>query len=389
MKKIVGLLVLALICMCCTSREWSTGTKVDTGTGSKESPYRQMLYNMGDYDSQYWRIPALTVANDGALIAVVDKRGSLLGDLPNIITLMSRRSTDGGRTWGEPVVVAQGGNGKTYGDAALITERETGKIICMYVGDKGFFASTPTNRAVIYYSTSTDNGSSWSEPVAINDQIYADHSSWYAAFAASGRGLQLENGRIIFTLAVRPNYQQTGYVDNWTIYSDDKGVTWNVSTNRATGVGNEAKTIELKDGTVLMSIRNYGKGYRLFCKSTNGGETWGTHYTSTTLKDADCNGDIIRCEYNGKSYLVHSLPNSSTTREDVSLFVSADEGETWTLAKQLVDGYSAYSSMVELPDGTIAVLVEEGKWDSNLPGTDGFTLVYYNFSKDWLFESID
>ena len=37
-----------------------------------------------------------------------------------------------------------------------------------------------------------------------------------------------------------------------------------------------------------------------------------------------------------------------------------------------------------MPDGTIGALVEEGKWDSNLPGEDGFQLVFYRFTMDWL-----
>ncbi len=381
MKKITSCLVLAF-CLC-IPKVWSAA--------ADESIYRQVLFNMGDEGSQYWRIPALTVAKDGSLVAVADARGTSLGDLPNIITLMSRRSTDGGRTWSDPVVVAQGNSatGKTYGDAAVITERETGKIICMYVGDKGLWTATPYDRQGIYYSESTDNGQSWSQPISITNQVYANHSSWYAGFAGSGRGLQLESGRLIYVLAVRPNSTVGGTLQNWAIYSDDKGATWTVSDNYATTLGDEAKSVELGDGTVLMSIRNPNKGYRLFSKSTNKGKTWSTATASTTLADAACNGDIMRIEYNGKNYLVHSLPKSSTTRENVSLFVSADEGESWRFAKQLVNGYSAYSSMVELPDDSIAVLVEEGKWDSNLAGEDGFTLVLYKFSKDWLFENID
>ena len=50
----------------------------------------------------------------------------------------------------------------------------------------------------------------------------------------------------------------------------------------------------------------------------------------------------------------------------------------------MVDGYSAYSSLTVLSDGTIGALVEEGKWDSNLPGEDGFQLVFYRFTMDWL-----
>ncbi len=37
-----------------------------------------------------------------------------------------------------------------------------------------------------------------------------------------------------------------------------------------------------------------------------------------------------------------------------------------------------------MSDGTIGALVEEGKWDNNLPGEDGFQLVFYRFTMDWL-----
>jgi sialidase-1 len=39
-----------------------------------------------------------------------------------------------------------------------------------------------------------------------------------------------------------------------------------------------------------------------------------------------------------------------------------------------------------LDDGTIGIIVEEGKWDGNLPGEDGFNLGFYRFSIDWLLE---
>ena len=98
MKKSVQFLLLFLMCI---SASW---------TWASDAPERTVLFNMGDYDSQYWRIPALVTAADNSLVAVVDKRGSSLGDLPNTISIMSRRSTDNGKNWSEPVVVAQGGN---------------------------------------------------------------------------------------------------------------------------------------------------------------------------------------------------------------------------------------------------------------------------------------
>ena len=34
----------------------------------------------------------------------------------------------------------------------------------------------------------------------------------------------------------------------------------------------------------------------------------------------------------------------------------------------------------------IGIIVEEGKWDGNLPGEDGFNLGYYRFNLAWLME---
>ena len=98
------------------------------------------------------------------------------------------------------------------------------------------------------------------------------------------------------------------------------------------------------------------------------------------------NGDIIAYNYKGKKLLLHSLPASPTTRENVTIYISEDNGETWISKRRIYNGYSAYSSLQVLDDGTIGIIVEEGKWDSNLPGEDGFNLVYYRFSLDWLME---
>ena len=88
--------------------------------------------------------------------------------------------------------------------------------------------------------------------------------------------------------------------------------------------------------------------------------------------------------HGGKNLLLHSLPASRTTRENVTIYVSEDNGETWIPKRCIYKGYSAYSSLQVLDDGTIGIIVEEGKWDGNLPGEDGFNLGYYHFSLDWL-----
>ena len=179
MKKSTQFVLFFLLCLC------------SSYLVAQNLPERTLVFDMNYDGSKYYRIPALTVAADKSLIAVVDKRGNSLQDLPNTISIVSRRSTDYGKTWSAPVVVAQGGNGKTYGDPAVVLDKNSGHLLCIFVGDQGLWTATPSNRQGIYISKSMDNGISWSAPRAITDQIYKEHSDWYAAFAGSGNALQL------------------------------------------------------------------------------------------------------------------------------------------------------------------------------------------------------
>ena len=62
-------------------------------------PTRVPVFTMGENGSQYYRIPALVETADGTLVAIADQRGSALGDLPNIISIVSKRSEEGGSKW--------------------------------------------------------------------------------------------------------------------------------------------------------------------------------------------------------------------------------------------------------------------------------------------------
>ena len=360
-----------------------------------KNPEQTILFQMGEAGSNYYRIPALVKAADGALVAIADKRGDALGDLPNIITIVSKRSTDGGKTWSEMSIVAQGDtvNKCGYGDAVVIADELKGNLVAVFSGNNGLWHSNESNLSRTYSSISKDNGNSWEPVTDITDQVYGrvyGTGTRYGLFTGSGSGIQLKHGnhagRLMLVIAARNDASWGGTMSNYAIYSDDGGQTWQASKNAACTNGDEAKVVELPDGKILMSIRNRAKGHRLFSTSTDGGETWSEPQLNTTILDPACNGDIIAYTHKGKHLLLHSLPASPTTRENVTVYVSEDNGATWTPKRRIFEGYSAYSSMQVLDDGTIGIIVEEGKWDGNLPGEDGFNLGYYNFTIDWLLE---
>ena len=382
MKKLTSSIVIALLTLSsCVNKS------------AMQDPVRIPLYEMEEAGSKYYRIPALTQAADGALVAIADKRGDALGDLPNIISIVSKRSTDGGKTWSDMSIVAQGDTVAKcgYGDAVVIADEKRGNLVAVYSGNNGLWQSNEESLIRTYTSISTDNGKTWGAVTDITDQVYGGvygEGTRYGLFTGSGSGVQLKHskhaGRIMLVVAARNDATWGGTMSNYAIYSDDGGITWHASKNPGCTDGDESKVVELSNGDVLMSIRNRHKGDRLFSISTDGGETWSEPKYNATLPAPACNGDIVAYTHNGKNLLLHSLPASRTTRENVTVYVSEDNGETWTAKRCIYKGYSAYSSLQVLDDGTIGIIVEEGKWDGGLPGEDGFNLGYYHFTLDWL-----
>lgn len=358
--------------------------------GGTETPTRTVIYRPGDYGSANYRIPAVITAKDGSIVAVTDKRKYNEGDLPQDIDIVCNRSTDGGLTWSEPYTIALGtGYNQGFGDCALAWSNDENGLIAAFVGGVGLWNSTPTNPIRSYISRSYDNGQTWTEPVDIThfifgaDCVIPEHQSWRASFFGSGNGLRTSTGRIMFVAAIREGSAQS--LNNYAVYSDDNGQTWQVSGRASVG-GDEAKVTELVDGRILMSIRHAGN--RWYNISEDGGETWQS--TTSTWDDIvapACNGDLIRYTSvnNGddRNRLLHSVPYGNS-RTDVSVYISYDEGETWPVRKCIVPYSSAYSSLCILPDGTIGLYVEEAP-DSG----SGYSTVFYNFSLEWLTDGND
>lgn len=343
---------------------------------------RKVLYQPGDFDSQFFRIPALITAKDGSLVAACDRRKYSNADLPEDIDIILNRSTDGGRFWSGPQFLAVGrGRGQGFGDCALAHTRDEGGLIAVYPGGVGFWQSRPDEPHRIYCRRSTDNGASWSPAEDITHYLYGPdcvdsvRRQWWGAFCASGNGLLTSTGRILFVAAVREG--EAWSANDYVLYSDNNGETWQCSQRACKG-GDEAKVVELRDGRILMSIRHNGE--RWFNISEDGGVTWhDTVFAGKGINAPACNGDIIRYDRpDGLSVLLHSLPTGNE-RKDVKVMISYDEGKTWPAGKVIVPYNSAYSSLCLLPDGTIGMYVEEDPY-----GSDHYEMVFYNFSLDWL-----
>lgn len=358
----------------------------------------------------HYRIPAITTANNGNIVAISDHRYDTAYDLgtnwpgyANLghqIDLVARTSMDKGTSWtasanltagltrpgvqGEQLAVA-------YGDGALVADRDSDQVLLVSVS--GSYGYIDVDRTQASTMLSTDNGTTFGDPVRIDEQIYALNPDWKAFFFASGRLMQsryIKVGdyyRIYGAILAREG--NTGTNANHVVYSDDFGKTWKLlGSAKASPVpgGDEAKIEELPNGDVLISSRKTsGRYINVFhydeADSTYTAGSWEGRQTLNFPAGNSTNGEVyityVRNVETGKyGYLaLQSLPtlkNDSRVgvgiyyrelREDdvtASAYISGWDPANFYL---LQERSSAYSTCTLQPDGKLGFIWEER--DSN------------------------
>ena len=326
------------------------------------------------------RIPALTTATNGWIIAAWDGRPETCQDAPQANSIVYRISKDGGKSW-TPIQTAlagtPGANKVGFSDPSFVVDRTTGTIFLFSVKsfDAGLFQShlgtDPTARNILHAHVveSHDNGQTWVNPRTITDQVTAGYEGqWFTRFASSGEGIQLRYGahagRLIQQYAVA-NSGSTSLMAV-SVYSDDHGVTWKPGAP-SEGSADENKVVELSDGRLLLNSRTQGTaGQRLEAISYDGGQTWGPFRHNWDLTDPRNNASIIRAYPNAPQgsararVLLFSNADSSSARANGTIRVSYDDGFTWNEGKVFESGDMAYSTLHALNDGTWGLLYETG-----------------------------
>ncbi|OHT03198.1 secreted sialidase [Tritrichomonas foetus] len=355
---------------------------------SFDEPYETTVFTNGDEGSLFWRIPTIVTLKDGSLLLCNDKRWNSKGDLPNKVDVVVKRSTDGGKTWGPSIYVAEPESPLGYGDASLVVDQDTGDVLCIFNGEVGFFDSTAENPIRVFVSKSKDNGQTWSQKVDITSQLYGkgcpspERAVWEAMFLTAGHTLQLRSGRIICGGVAR--LPSTSVVSAIACYSDDFGTTWNVAIEPAASPGDESKFVELNNGDVLASIRK--TPYRSFAISHTKGLTWEEAFDQPDIHEPGCNADMVRYtsvkDGYDKNRILHTIVYNSETRINTTVLLSYDEGKTWPVKKVIYPGKSDVSGITVRQDGMI-VLYYEKEWN------DGFNQTISIFSLEWLTDGND
>lgn len=354
-----------------------------------------------DNGSLYYRIPAITVGQNGRLITLTDDRKAHNSDLPSHCYVVAQYSDDNGRTWTAPQTVAgtesTGGN-YGHGDASIVTDRNTGNIVGIMTSagtyGHGFFAGTAAQPPLWKTITSTDNGVTWGTPVDHTNELFGAgcsdpaHQQWLSGFSGSGAALQKRDGTLVSSFV---NREPTGNVDangnpvlsqNFYLFmSKDGGNSWYVSGTSGTTAADEPKTLERNNGDLAISVR--ASGYNYHNVTSDEGATWQkepqTRFNSGITGNA-CDGEYMvwssTVDGNPLDITFQTLPNSGN-RQNVSIALSTDEGETFGTPKTICPAGSAYSAACVLPDGTLGVYYEE----NGVYG--GYTMRFVRFSLDW------
>lgn len=345
-----------------------------------------------DKGTRYYRIPAITVTKDGKrLVILTDDRKSHGSDLPSHCYVVAQYSDDNGRTWSDPVTVAgtpeKGGN-YGHGDASIVTNRDNGEIVGIMTSagtyGHGFFAGTAAEPPRWKTIISKDGGLTWSTPVDHTDDLYGANcdnpktKTWKSGFSGSGAALQKRDGTLVSSFVNREADNSQNF---YFFMSKDGGKNWYVSGTSGTTSADEPKTLERNNGDLAISVR--ASGYNFHNVTSDDGATWKypsqTRFT-TGISGNACDGEyMVWCstlEGNPWNIALQTLPNSGS-RENVSIALSTDEGETFGAPKTICPRGSTYSAAVVLPDGTLGVYYEENGI------YDGFVMRFVRFSLDW------
>lgn len=343
----------------------------------------------GKFRSKYFRIPAITTTADGKrLVTLTDDRLNHNGDLPSHVYITAQYSDDNGQTWSEPKIVAgeeaTGGN-YGHGDAQIITNRVNGDIVgimtCATNG-QGFFGSTPERPQTWKTIISHDNGETWTVPVDHTKELYAAGSPnplWQGGFSGSGAGLQKRDGTLVSPFV---NRDENGNRQFALFESVDAGQTWHVAGKPCMiGQADEPKVLERNNGDLAISVRASGRNFHNV--TSDNGETWklptDTRFT-TGISGNACDGEyMVWCstlDGNERNIAFQTVPNNGS-RQNVSIALSLDEGDTFETPKTICPRGSAYSAATVLADGTLGVYYEENGVN------DGYTMRFVRFSLDW------
>jgi len=299
-------------------------------------------------------------------------------------------SDDGGKTWSQPRVATEAGNGSVQSHG-LVYDAKKDRLIALYTvfrfdysqaKGRGQKFVAPLEKAMLdkgeplqlqFMVSSDDGGETWSVARDITAQMPKHDKYIVRGHFGASEGRQLTLGEHAGRLMLAGGawlYDDKGglqgkYIGTW--YRDDHAQTWHFSrileTSNTRVYSCESRVTELPDGSLLFNERTRSQG-RQQARSTDGGKTWSELAQAPDLKASQCNGSLLTLrDVDGKltDSVLLSVP-SPGGRNNGYLYVSRDGGKTWPTCHDIVGGAFAYSALVQVDAETVGLFWESGHY---------------------------
>lgn len=322
------------------------------------------------------RIPAVLVTKKGTVLAFAEGRLRPTDQAENKI--ITKRSSDGGKTWSALQVIHDDG-ASSLNNPTVVEERESGRVFLMYQRIPAHIrertaTATGLEGANIYRNLlvwSDDDGVTWSKPLDVTATTKRPQRATTLA-SGPGIGIQLTRGPHKGRLIIPFNEGPYGKWQNYAVFSDDAGKSWRygedvpgafVSDSKGGERSqiNEVQMVELSDGSIRLSSRQFaGPKVRRTSISRDGGATWSPVAELPDLRDPGCMAGLLRYSFDdadGRGRILHTGPDS-LNRDHGTVYLSLDDGATWPVKRLLWPGGFAYSVPTKLADGTVGCLFE-------------------------------
>lgn len=327
------------------------------------------IFKSGSEGYNTFRIPSIITTDSGVVLAFAEGRKNSSSDSGDI-DLVLKRSTDGGKTWGDLIVIRDDST-NVCGNPSPVIDRKTGKIFLLSTWNRGddteseIINMTSVDTRRVYVMNSIDEGLSWSKPIEITDKVKKPNWTWYATGPV--HGIQIREGSKKGRMIIPCDHIEANTKKYYShiIYSDDGGSSWSIGGTTPQDQVNECSVAEIGKGKLILNMRNYDRTQmnRKISISNDYGESWGDIYDDKALVEPICQASILRYSFKGygRNDLLFINPADKNKRLNMTLRLSNDLGRTWKGEFLLHEGPSAYSDITKLRNGNVGCLFEAGK----------------------------
>lgn len=246
------------------------------------------------------------------------------------------KSSDGGITWGTPIVF-DGAQAPTQVKLLLLS---TGRLIIFYR------AANRGGAGLHYFKYSDDDGATWSSSsLAVG---YSQGFTWQSFYGFDV--IELQDGRLAFV------YDSSSDAAIYYSVSADGGLTWSSLVNVITAANDQQAPclVQTSDGLLVCIFEtdqdSVGDFELKCCVSSDGGATWGAVVDVVDFGAADLISPRIAKDINGDILCVYTQDGV-----DIRATRSTNGGTTWGASIQVLNSAVTFPDIAIL-DGHISLI---------------------------------